>query len=302
MVLKALARGVRRTISSRGILLPLYLSNVVFSVALALMFFHTLSSAFGDSRASLALLAGFDSTIVGDLRRMYPSAFPAYLRIVGIGSLLYILLNTFLAGGVISGLQASVLPSGRSFLRSCATFFGRFLRLFLLTGSIAVLVTTLFLVPGGLLISSLYRVATTETTLLLGGAAVGVVVVASVLLLVMVADYAKIGIVLHDTRSVIGAVRTSLRFFFRNPRATLGLQTILLSITLLAATLHALFWTSQPIDSVVTVFLFHQLFLLVRIITRVVSFGAESALFKTLQPAETVSVPEERGARPHPSV
>jgi hypothetical protein len=295
MVLKALARGMRRTISSRGILLPLYLSNVIFSVALALMFFHTLSSAFGDSRASLALLAGFDSTIVADLRRMYPAALPGYLRIVGIGSLLYILLNTFLAGGVISGLQASVLPSGRSFLRSCTTFFGRFFRLFLLTGSIVVLLTTLFLGLGGLLISSLYRVATTETTLLLGAAAVAVVVVASILLLMMVADYAKIGMVLPDTRSVIRAVGTSLRFFFRNPGATLGLQTMLLSITLLPVTLHALFWTSQPLDSVITVFLLHQLLLLVRIIARVVSFGAESTLFETLQPAETASLPEERG-------
>jgi hypothetical protein len=298
MVLKALVGGMVRTISSRGILLPLYLSNIGFSVTLALIFFQTLSSAFGDSRASLALLAGFDSTIVGDLRQLYPAALPGYLRIVGVGSLLYIVLNTFLAGGVISSLRASVLPSGRSFLQSCVIFFGRFFRLFLLTGSIAVLLTTLFLILGGLLLSSLYRVSTTETTLLLGGAAVGVVIAAAILFLAMIADYAKIGIVRHDTRSVIGALGTSLRFFIRNPGATLGLQTILLSMTLLPATIHALFWSSQPMGSVlmvVTAFLLHQLFLLVRIIARVVSFGAESALFETLGPAETASLPEERG-------
>ena len=113
MVLKALAAGMNRTISSRGVLLPLYLSNLALSVVLALIFFHTLSAAFGDSRASLALLSGFDSSIVGDLRQMVPDLFPDYFRMVGIGSLFYVLLNTFLAGGVISALQTGSLAPAR---------------------------------------------------------------------------------------------------------------------------------------------------------------------------------------------
>ncbi|MGB2960426.1 MAG: hypothetical protein WBG01_00540 [Bacteroidota bacterium] len=289
MIILALVKGIRRTVSFRSILTLLLLCNLALSVSLALTFHHTLSSAFGDSRASLALLAGFDSTVVTDLRRMHPAALPGFLQIVGVASLFYVFLNTFLAGGVISALRSSVRPSLREFLVSCTRFFKRFFRLFLLTGSIALILATLFLALGGLLMSALYRVATSETVLFLGAGSVGAVILGTILLLVMIADYAKIGIVSRNSHAITGALIMSLRFILRNPGSTLGLQTLFLLITFFLATVHALFWTSQQSDStpiLIAVFLLHQLFIFVRIAVRVFAFGAESALFEALQPAK----------------
>ncbi len=300
MVIPALARGIRRMASMRSILPLLLLCNLALSISVALMFHHTLSSAFGDSRASLALLTGYDSTIVTDLRRMHPAALPNFLQIVGVASLFYVILNTFFAGGVISALRSSVRPSVREFLVLCARYFRRFFRLFLLTGSIALILTTVLLVLGGVLMSELYRVATSETVLFLGAGAVGAVILAMILLLVMIADYAKIGIVTRDSNSSTRALIMSLRFIRRNLGPTLGLQTLLLSMTLFLATLHTLFWTSQQSDStpiLIAVFLLQQLFILIRIAVRVSTFGAESALFEALQPA---SGDEIRPERPNP--
>lgn len=287
MVFLSLARGIRRTVACRHLLPPLFLCNLAFSVSLALTFHYTLSSAFGDSRASLSLLTGFDATIVTDLRRMHPTALPGFLQIVGAASLFYVVLNTFLAGGVISAVQSGADRSERyAFLVSCARFFGRFFRLFLLTGSIAAILTALLLVLAGLLMAPLYRAATSETTILLGGALAGGMILGSIFLLVMIADYAKIGIVLCDSPSTTRAFAVSFRFVLRNLGSTLGLQTILLLTTLLLATVHALFWTSQQMDSapvLIMVFLLHQLFILLRIAIRVFSLGSESTLYETLQ-------------------
>ena len=290
MVYRSILSGIRGTLVSLHAPLLLYSCSIIFSGALAVIFGSMLSSAFGDSRAALALVSGFDTSVATDLKRMNPDALPTFLLMIGLVSPFYVILNTFLTGGVVFTMQhTEVRPGVAAFFVACRRYFARFFRLFLLTATIGLLSGTLVLLIGGLLVGPIYESAASEEPLYLLASAVGVALITMLVLLTMIADYAKIGLVFNDGRSAVQAFGGSLRFVLRHTRVTLALRATLTLVFLGFLLTQLSLWAPHAMDSfasILIVVVVHQLFVLVRVTLRVLWFGAESSLYEKLLPLQ----------------
>jgi hypothetical protein len=297
VVYRSVLSGFHGTLACLHAPLLLYGCSAAFSGVLAVMFGGMLSSSFGDSRAAVAFLSGFDASIATDLRRMHPDALPTFLLMIGLISPFYIILNTFLTGGVIFALQhTAIRPGVAAFFVASRRYVSRLLRLFLLTGTIGLLSGALILLIGGLLVGPIYESAASEQSLYLLASAVGIALITMLSILTMIADYAKIGLVFNDGGSAVQAFGESLLFVLRHARVTLALQALLMLLFLGFLLTQLSLWAPLTMDSIASILIVvvvHQFFVLVRVTFRVLWFGAELSLYEKLLPSQTPDALEE---------
>lgn len=209
----AFLTGLRRALTHWRVALPLYAANLAVASLSALALYGTLTSAFGPSEAPLAWLEGFDLTTAADMLREHGAGIGALLRQLPWLALLYILISTFFAGGVLTTLFSSQERfSVGGFLHGCAEHAGRFYRLLAvmaIVGTVAALGAAAVCV---LLYEGVAGDASSEWTVLWAlGLCAGVcgVVMAT---LVSVSDYARILIVTRRALGVRESLRGSVRF------------------------------------------------------------------------------------------
>ena len=195
-------------------------------------------------------------------------------------AVLYAALWLFLTGGILDRLARGRAVRAAGFFAACGGYVFRLIRLAIVTTA-AYAAAFRYLHP--FLFTRVYdhftRDMTSEKSGLLLRLELYLVFFAVLVAISLVADYAKVRIVVEDRRSVLGAIGASLRFIRRRPGRTLGLY-LLNTLGFVAALRLWLEFAPQGWQSVLYAFASAQLYLLLRIWLRLTFMASETVFFQ----------------------
>jgi len=305
---RAIVRGFGSALGAPGMVLSLWLVNVVVALPAVAVLTVSIGTSIGPSLMHETMRDGFDvgwfgeysaaakgletaftptivgagafwanleSWVSGGLAREFPG-------IVGLG-VLYALLWALLLGGVLSRFAGRPEARGAGgFLASGGRFFFRFLRLAVLSAP-----PYLFVLAGQRWaferLGEWTRDLTNEwTVLLLGMAAYGAVAVL-LCFVHMVFSYAKIAMVVDDRRSAVLAALRAFTFVLRHPGRTF---TVYYGVLFLGVAPLVVYAALAPgarggtVEDVALAFAAGQAILIVRLVFRLALLGGQTALYQ----------------------
>ncbi len=306
--LRASGEGTKRMLRAPGLILTIWAVNLIIAAPLGLVLLESIHAFTKSSAYHQKLLEGFDtgwyeefsSSLSGPIESFSPGQ-------VGIGAWLdnldrwwdgevfleqpallataaaFVLVWLFLLGGVLEGLrEGAPRPRLSTVLADGAGRFPVFLRLALLTG-----VGYYFVFRLARWLFPKIHIATADLTVerdvLLYNLAGAALVVALVVAVRMVADYAKIAIVVERRSSAFIAAMRGVRFVVANPVRVAGIAglygAVMLGLFLVYAQLApgAAESTRFAILAAVAV---SQFFLVAKLALRVAFLGSEMAFFE----------------------
>ena len=285
-ILQAFSTGVRRATSEPKMVFVLYLLNLLLAIPLALAFRAVLVAGFGSSLAPAAMMESLDFTVFQDFMNVHSASLQTVFGQVLSVLVLSMIVQTFLAGGILTVLQDQAKYSSAAFFKGCGAYFFRFFRLFLLFGVILLLTAV---VVGAVVFSvaeGLTESASSEVTELWIRIASIVLFLLPVMLVMMAGDYAKIHMVLHDQRSAFRMCGKGFAFVFRRFFSAFGLELLMLLIAVFLFAVYLLIDLSIGMTSgaaIAVMFVIQQLFMMLRAWTRVFFFAGEMTLYRGLQ-------------------
>jgi hypothetical protein len=287
-ILQAFSSGFRRALSEWKMVFLLYAVNLLMALPLALAFQATLSSGLGMSMDSSHLMEGLDFSMMRDFLNLHRDGVAALLQQILWVLLVYMILNTFLAGGILTVVRGKKETfSASAFFGGCGTYFLRFLRLFLIFGVLLILILAILGSVLGAITSVIIDSATSEVTDVWARVSMAVLLTLPLVLVIMVADYAKIIVVAQDEHSMLKTAWWSSRLVVRNLFRTFGLEVLMLLLPVALFALYVALDLSIGMSSGVTVlvmFVIQQLFIMSKAWTKVFFFSGELSLYHSLQP------------------
>lgn len=305
-------KGLKNTGRVARMLILLFAINLVFSMILAVPMYRSLEESFGNSLSGERMAEGFDymwwqeyrddarglektftPSIIGKgavlnnlegLIQMQVFDLPAAVLVFGI---LYIILHTFLAGGILSVFRKGEFKfSMKSFFKGSGAYFFRFFWLMILSWAF-------FLIIGMGVKSGFYSIldgirdtAFSEITPFYLGLAFSAVVLFLILFVQMVFDYGRIKVVLEDSPNVLASTAGAFGFVFRNPGSTLGLFYLLFLVQILFTLSYIFIQGIIPQSSLLWValtFLIQQVFIFGLIGIRCWLYSSQMELYRYLK-------------------
>jgi hypothetical protein len=273
----SLRLGARGVASNKKLLLVYYALNLAAAAIVISPVAMLLTTLLGHSLESERLFTNLDPEWLMETGLRFDFAPAAgLLPIALLAGFLYLLANTFLAGGAIAMLHRR----GESFFAACARYFPRFFRIFLI--SILFYGVAFAIVRGLLPVESRWSEQSMREApgdmMLWGIRAFQILLFFAVN---MIFDYAKIVCVVED-RKALRATWRALGFTLRNFGSTYGLflVTAAAGIAFLAIYHGLSEWFGQnSIVAIAAVFLIRQVYILARFCVRLWTWGSEIALF-----------------------
>jgi hypothetical protein len=285
-VFRAFASGIKRATREIRMSLLLYLLNLLAAAGLAFAFRSVVATGLDSSMSISELLGNLNFTAWQDFMVKNRGELSAVFGQIVWLALLYMLVNTFLAGGILTILREKDAKfSLRSFFAGCGNYFFRFLRLFLVFGILLMLVAFVLIALLGVLFNALTAEALSEVTTVFWWIAIAVLFLFVMMLVIMVEDYAKVIVVTSDVRSMLRTAWRSAGFVFRHFFKTVGLQLLMLLIPIVMFAIYLWLDLSIGMASAATIllmFILQQLFILSRVWARVFFFSGELALYESL--------------------
>lgn len=304
-------KGLTNTLKAARMILLLLIINLAFSLILALPMYHSLKDSFGDSLVGERMAEGFDylwweefrdeaeglektftPSIIGKgailnnlegLIMMRIFDLPSIILIMG---LLYIILHTFLSGGILSifNSKGGKFSIG-DFFQGAGSHFFRFFLLMLLSWLFFILLPFVSFGILGTVLENVRENAFSEITPFYLGLVFNLVVLVLLLFIQMVFDYGRIKIVLEESRNVMKSALGAFRFVFRHLGSTLGLFSLLflvqVAVTFVYISLQG-FIPQSYFWGVLIAFLFQQAFIFSLIWVRCWLYSAQMELYKFL--------------------
>jgi hypothetical protein len=305
-------KGFQKTGNLTRMIVLLLVINFAFSLILAVPMYHSLKGSFGKSLVGERMAEGFDylwweeyrDDAQGLERTFTPSIIgkgailnnlegliqlrifdlPPFILIFG---LLYIILHTFLAGGILSLFQK------REPTFAVGDFFGGagslFLRFFLLmTISWVCFLIVGQVVKGSLdsLLRNMRETAFSEVAPFYWGLVFSAVVFFLFLFIQMVFDYGRIKIVEENSKNILISAVGAFGFVFRHLGSTLGLFYLLFLVQVLFTLIYVLIQGLIPDSSflgVALAFLLQQFFIFGLIWIRCWLYASQMELYRYLK-------------------
>lgn len=265
-----------------------------------------LSSNLGHSRYGAELLREFDpmwlmETFAPD-RLNIPETFGGAFAV---SAFLALLGSVYLAGGAIAMLAGGERYTPARFHEACGRHFWRFLRLFLL----GLVFAGIALALGGLVSRAADRIwgeGMEERPLVIAGWIRTALTALLLGLVVTVFDYAKVRLVIGESRRTVRAAFASWGLVLRNLGRTMGAWAIVsvLALLFLALYITASGWIpARTMPSILLLVAVQQCFIFARIWTRLMLWGAAIELDgairrKPAPPEEPVFAPAPQSPAP----
>lgn len=199
----------------------------------------------------------------------------------------YLLLWLFVSGGIIDRYRRDRAMDPGAFFGVCGVFFFRFLRLAVV---MTVVYGALFRFAHGWLFGTLYPRLTHDTTVERNAFALRlafyILFGAAVAACNLVFDYAKVRAVIENRRSMLGAIGSAVGFARRHPGATVLLYTLdaLTFAAVLAS--YAILAPRTGGGGIVVwlIFSIGQLYVLARLMAKLLFWASEVSLFQAAAP------------------
>jgi hypothetical protein len=279
----ALARALRIP----GLLLVVYAVLLIFTVPLTLGFRNVVHTAMGTSQAYDVLLTQFDFTIFADFVKQNGQQIGALLIASMMFALIFVLIGTFLAGGMLTILRQSERRFSLTlFFVGCARYFGRFLRLLLIAavvfGGLALLAAIVF----GVIMAVLSGQWETEVPVVAMVAGSGAVFALVFLFFLMVVDYAKVIAVETESSHMLQVAWQAVRFVAKNLPRAFAVHLVLIVVALL---LVGVYWLLDGVIGMISpltimvMVVIQQIFVLARTWLRAAFFSAEISVYQSVK-------------------
>lgn len=303
-VLKSYSQGIKRATVEGKLVWLLWLANVLFASLIYFQFSGTLNRILSRSAAAENFLKTFDINTFFELmahngKEINTIISSALLLMIG-----YIFASVFLNGGILHTLLHPEKTKEKRrfaplFFQGAGKFFGRFLRLLIysLILWMGVIIVNLIL---HIILTPITKGGTNEPLMFYLGLVRVVIALLLVFLVKMIADYARIKIVMEDSRLVFRSLFQALGFVFRKLGSTLAIYYL---FVLTAAVIFILYWLVQKVVKthsllpILIAFIIGQIFILSRGWIRVGLQAAQMNYFQSSKPTqnwtETESFPTE---------
>jgi len=306
-VVTALLDGLRRVFRAPVILLGATALTVGLTVPLGVLLHGELQTALGEGAVADAMADGvsldwwqqFARQATG-LERSFTTSVIGFAAVLGnLSALLdggrqqpiivavvlaYLVLWTFLSGGMLDRYARDRPTRSAGFFSACGLYGSRLLRLTVVAGLAYAL---LFGVVHGWLFNDLYELLTRDLTAERQAFAVraGLYVVFGLLLVgvSLVFDYARVRAVVEDRRSMIGALLAGWRFVRRRPGVCLRLYAAnsLVLVAVMSGYAVVAPQTGSTGLSMWLVFLTGQAYLVARLASKLLFYTTEIAYFQS---------------------
>lgn len=282
-IFKAIVKGLGTTFHKPRLLVILYASNLVSAAAAAVPLLLIVQGELGHSYFG-SNVRPLDVMWLGEAVLKYEAALPALLGGLVAAAALYFALQVFLNGGLVGRLldregRATLEP----FFADCGRYFGRFVRLFLVSLVFLFLSFGIVLRLVSALLEPAREGASTEWLPILLS---NFHLLLSLLLLSvvrMVMDYARIAVVADGERKVLRALRHALKFlgkrFFRAWAIYLAVALLSLAGTVL---FHVVFARlgAPGVTWVVAGLVWMQALVLFRVWIRTLFFASQAEFYR----------------------
>jgi hypothetical protein len=297
---RATRRGITAARRETRLVLALWLVSLALALAAALPSWLALSDAMELRPGTDVLADSLRLGVVADLDELHPGIVTGLVR-AGLAAFGL----AFLAGLAATGGALDVLTSGHHrpfayrFGRGAGRFFGRFLRLSLLTLVAAALLVAVAAAPLLALSRYLRRESGSEWLAVLVWLLALAVAGLAVLLALLLQDAARVRVVREDQRRVWPLWRSSLRLVLGHPLKWLRVWSWNALLLALCFALYALLAQAIPAGPLLVVLvLLQQAFVIARCGLRVALLNAEIELVGSLAPTNPPLAPPQDELEP----
>jgi len=305
-------KGFKNAGKLTRMIILLLVINLAFSLILAVPMYHSLQDSFGNSLAGERMAEGFDylwweeyrdeaqgleqtftpsiigkGAILNNLEGLIQLRVFELPPIILIFGLLYIILHTFLAGGILSLFRKGDAKfSLRDFFQGAGSFFFRFFLLMLFSWIFFLIIGQIVKGSFDSILSGMRETAFSEVTPFYWGLVFSTVVFFLFLFIQMVFDYGRIKIVVEDRTNVLASAVGAFGFVFRHLGSTLGLYYLLFLVQIVYTLIYILIQGVIPDSSflgIALAFLFHQIFVFGLIWIRCWLYSSQMELYRYLK-------------------
>ena len=293
-VFRAFSTAIKRATREMRMSLLLYLLNLLAAAGLAFAFRSAVSTGLDSSMSISELLGSLNFTVWQDFMVKHGKEISGVFNQIVWLALLYMLINTFLAGGILRILREEGTKfSLKEFFAGCGTFFFRFFRLFLVFGILLVLIAFVLTALLGAFYTVVTAQALSEVTVIVWWIILAIVFLFVMMIVIMVEDYAKVIVVTSDARSMLKTAWHSAGFVFRHFFGTLGLQLLMLLVPVVLFAIYV--WLDLSIGmasagTILLMFVLQQLFIFSRVWARVFFFAGELTFYRGLETTQPQAV------------
>ena len=315
-VLGAWIEGWRRVLAAPAITLSVAAITFLTALPLAVVIGKQLDAHLGSSLEADGAAAGWNAIWVKDFETQATGIGKTFTHeILGFGGTLsavsdlvdrekidpaiagaiatYLVVWLFLSGGILDRVARGRPVRMSAFFAACGVFFVRFLRLGAVIGACY---WAIFYWLHPWLFVTLYnrwtRDISAESTGMAIRAGLYVIFLGTLLIVSLVADFAKVRMVVEDRYSVVGGLSSAIRFVRRRPLRVIGLYLLNILVALVIARLW-LQTAPAATASVWLAFLGAQLYLVARIWAKLAFMASEVVFFQgELAHAQYTAAPE----------
>lgn len=305
-------RGFMATGRVSKMVLFLFVINLFFSLLLTIPMYHSLKDSFGRSEMGDRMARGFDyiwwqefrdeakglettfsPSIIGkggiltnveSLIQMRFFSSPPILLVFG---LFYIILHTFLAGGILTIFSQDVPRfTLKEFIHGAGSHFLRFFGLMLFSW-------VFIIVVGGLLqdvfmsiLSDISSNSLSEVVPFFIQLGFSALIFILLLFIQMVFDYARIKVVLEESRNILKSTLEALVFVFKYPFSTFGLFYLIFLFQVAVTVIYILLKEIIPQSNfpwVLVAFIIQQLFIFAIIWIRCLLYSSQMQLYRYMK-------------------
>jgi hypothetical protein len=271
-VLKSYYEGIKEAASQAKMIFVLWLANIAFGSIIFYLFLGVFSRAMGRSAVAEGLLKRFDFNFLVEFISNHGESVATIFSSIVVLTLLYLLVSTFLFGGILFSLTLRLRSShlagdGRKFaqifFQGAGKFFGRFFRL--LIYSLLLWTASLVLLFIVNLFISLFAGREASEKLFFYTLWLRLAIALFIFFLVkMILDYTRIKIAFEDSPKVFRSLLEMIKYVFKKLGKTLALYYLLL---LTGIVFFAVLWTLKSVIpqisfiTIVIAFLISQVFI-----------------------------------------
>ncbi len=297
-IIKSYFNGLSIAWNSKRMTLLLYVLLLIFALTVLIPLFGILKSEIGYSMSVYPLLKDFDYTLYTDFLQHSGKALKPFVSLAIWFSIFYLFFGIFLSGGIIHIIYNEENKfSLKEFFAGCGNYVLPFFRLMFFFLILQIFIAVLIYTPLMAYLNSLTESADSEAVLVytfVTGAAIHLIITAFVML---ISDYAKILMVVNDSRKAFVSLWLSVKFFFRHFFGIVSLYILLLILPVLFLVAYFLFSQHYSIVSKSTFLIVvsvQQVFVLLRLWFKIWFYGSEiTFLTRTLGVEKQPSQNEE---------
>jgi len=307
-----LSQGFRTASKTIMMVILLFVINLAFSLLLAVPMYRSLQKSIGTSMVGERMAKGFDylwweefrdqgqglemtfrpsligkGALLDNLEGLIQMQFlelPSSLIILG---LFYIILHTFLAGGILSVFnQPDPHFTMRRFFEGTGKYFFRFFLIMLLSWLFFIIIG--FFARDGLysILDNAAKNARTELTPFFLGIFFYAIILFLILFIQMVFDYARIRLVAEEEKDIIHTSVRAFGFVFKNLGSTLGLYYMIFLSSIVISILYVVIKEAIPqshLATIILAFIILQSFIFAIIFIRCWLYSSEMKLYGYLR-------------------